>query len=284
MHQERMDYIQRLALEAGHLTLQGFGRCDQISKDGHDGYDIATEYDLKAEELIRNRLIRDFGEPVLGEEEGLVGSRQDAMESLWIVDPIDGTFNYQRGLPLYGVSIAYCEKGMPVCGAVFLPALDQLYFAAEGSGAFVAVGGLANRAPVRVRPERELEKLVISLAGRDTYRFVAACAAEGVPWRSLRFLLCAVASMVYIASGRMDVFADASVGLWDCAAGAIILQEAGGPAMVDYQGSAIFPKHVNAILETGDVRKFSVLATSSRELLQEPMQRLLVSAGCRVER
>jgi myo-inositol-1(or 4)-monophosphatase len=278
-----MDYMQRLALEAGHLTLHGFGRCDQVSKVSQDGYDIATEYDFRAERLIRNRLIQDFSEPVLGEEEGLIGNRQDAMESLWIVDPIDGTFNYQRGLPLYGVSIAYCEKGMPVCGAIFLPALNELYSAAKGSGAFVAEGGLADPTPVRVRSERELERMVISLAGRNTYPMVAACATEGVPWRSLRFLLCAVASMVYIASGRMDIFADAALGLWDCAAGDIILQEAGGPAMVDYQGIAIFPEYLNRSLQTGDLSKLSAVAASSPELLQDPVQRLLSSSGSWVE-
>jgi fructose-1,6-bisphosphatase/inositol monophosphatase family enzyme len=89
--------------------------------------------------------------------------------------------------------------------------------------------------------------------------------------------------MVYIASGRMDIFADAALGLWDCAAGDIILQEAGGPAMVDYQGIAIFPEYLNRSLQTGDLSKLSAVAASSPELLQDPVQRLLSSSGSWVE-
>lgn len=279
MYGERLEFIKKLTLKAGQLTLEGFGRCDQISKDGHDGYDIATEYDLRTEDLVRTQLLKEFDEPVLGEEDGLVGDHWRAKHGLWIVDPIDGTFNYQRGLPLYGVSIAFCEAGMPVCGAVLLPALDQLFFAAKGSGAFLSSPSTANPLPIHVGRERELARLVISLAGRDTYQFLAASAAEGVPWRSIRLMLCAVSSIVYIASGRMDIFADTALGLWDCAAGDIILQEAGGPATVDYQGTPIFPEYVNRRLDLGDTRKFSLVAASSPELLQEPMARLLAASG-----
>jgi myo-inositol-1(or 4)-monophosphatase len=284
LYKQRLEFIKNLSLKAGQLTLEGFGRCDQISKDGHDGYDIATEYDLRTEDLVKSQLLKEFGEPVLGEEDGLIGDHQRAKSSLWIVDPIDGTFNYQRGLPLYGVSIAYCEESMPVCGAVYLPALDQLFFAAEGSGAFLSSPGIANPIPIHVGRERELARLIISLAGRDTYQFIAACAAEGVPWRSIRFLLCAVASIVYIASGRMDVFADTALGLWDCAAGDIILQEAGGPATVDYQGVPVFPEYVNRRLDLDDTRKFSLVAASSPELLQEPMAQLLAASDSRAAR
>lgn len=173
---------------------------------------------------------------------------------------------------------------MPVCGAVFLPAVDELFFAAKGSGAFLSSPSTANPLPIHIRRERELAKLVISLAGRDTYQFMAASAAEGVPWRSIRILLCAVSSITYIASGRMDIFADTALGLWDCAAGDIILQEAGGPATVDYQGIPIFPEYVNRLLDLGDAEKFSLVAVSSAELLQEPMARLLAASGSQTVR
>ncbi len=282
MYQDRMNFIRHLALEAGGLTLEGYGKCGQMPKEVQDGYDIATEYDLRTEELVKKRVRDKFGEPVLGEENGLIGDRETARRKLWIVDPIDGTFNYQRGLPLYGVSIAFCEDGIPVCGAVFLPALDQLWFAVKGSGAFLAEGDTFSPMPIRVSEERELARLVISLAGRDMYRLVAACAGEGIPWRSLRLSLCAVASLVYVASGRIDIFCDTSLKLWDCAAGDIILREAGGPPTMDYRGIPIFPEYVNRRIECGDTDGFTLVAASSRELFEEPVKRLLGSAGFQV--
>ncbi len=280
MIKERLDFIKSLALEAGKLTLEGYGKCDQMPKDIENGYyDIATVYDLRTEELVRKRILDEFGEPFLGEEDGLVGDQETARQKLWIVDPIDGTFNYQRGLPLYAVSIAYCENGVPVCGGIYLPALDQLFYAARGRGAFQVKGSTSNPVPIRVSQEREMERLVISLAGSETYRLVAACAGQGVPWRSLRFLLCAVASIVYVASGPIDLFTDTSLHLWDCAAGDIVLREAGGPATADYHGTPIFPKYVNRRLDLGETGGFPIMAASSPELLQEPLQRLVSAAG-----
>lgn len=275
MNQERIAFIKNLAIEAGQLTLEGFGKCGRMPKDGPDGYDIATEYDLRTEDLVKKRILETFGEPVLGEEDGLIGDIETAKHRLWIVDPIDGTFNYQRGLPLYGVSIAYCEERIPVSGAIFLPALGQLFFASKGSGSFLSQEGIDTPTPIQVSQEREWSRLVISLAGKDIYRLLAACAAKGMPWRSLRLCLCAVSSIVHVASGRMDVFSDVRLNLWDCAAGDILLREAGGPPVFDYQGTPIFPEYLNRRLDLGDANKFSCLAMSSLELFQEPLRSLI---------
>jgi myo-inositol-1(or 4)-monophosphatase len=283
MVKERMDFIKELALEAGRLTLEGYGKCEQIPKEGLDHYDIATEYDLRTEDLVKTRILKAFGEPVLGEEDGLIGDREMAKRKLWIVDPVDGTFNYQRGLPLYAVSIGYCEAGIPVCGAIYLPALDELFFAAQGSGAFLAKRELASPVALRVSQEREWARLVISVSGGDAYQLVAACATAGLPWRSIRLYLCAVASLAYVAAGRLDIFADTTLHLWDCAAGDIILREAGGPVTMDHHGVPIFPTYVNRRLELDDTSKFSIMAASSQELLQDPLKQLLSITGLRNE-
>jgi myo-inositol-1(or 4)-monophosphatase len=279
--QERLEFIKDLAREAGFLTLEGHGRCGQMSKDGQDGYDIATVFDFRTEELVKERILGQFGEPVLGEENGLLGDPKAAEDALWIVDPIDGTFNYQRGLPLYAVSIAFCEGGSPVCGAVFLPVLSQLYFAAKGSGAFLVEGDEVPPVPISVSQETDLHKLVINLAGGDLYRLMAACADAQIPWRSLRLPLCAVSSLAFVASGRADIFSDTALSLWDVAAGDIILREAGGPAIVDYQGARIFPEYVHRRLHLGDTAKFPCIAASSPELIEHPMGVLVSAAGLR---
>ena len=279
MIQERLEFTKRLALEAGRLTLEGHGKCGQMPKDMPDGYDIATVYDFRTEELVKKRILDEFGEPVLGEEDGLIGKPQDAEGKLWIVDPIDGTFNYQRGLPLYAVSIAFCRDGIPAYGAIYLPALKQLYFAAEGSGAFLVDGDASRPVPISVGQERDLPRLVISLAGAGLYRLMDACVDEGIPWRSLRISLCAVASLAFVASGRADVFSDTALSLWDVAAGDIILREAGGPAIVDYQGTPLFPAYVHRRLRLDDREKFPCIAASCPELIEQPMGRLVSAAG-----
>jgi myo-inositol-1(or 4)-monophosphatase len=276
---ERLDFIKDLAREAGRLTLEGFGQCGRMAKDSPDGYDIATEYDFRTEDLIKERLHKTFGEPVLGEEDGLAGDPERARQGLWIVDPIDGTFNYQRGLPYYSVSIAYCQEGMPVCGAVYLPAVDELFFGARGRGAFLEGRSLSSPARLAVSQERAMEKLVISLAGQGTYRLAAACAKEGIPWRSLRVLLSAVASMAYVAAGRVDIFSDTALSLWDCAAADCLLQEAGGPATFDYRGNPIFPDYVERWLSLGERDKFSVVATSSLEVFERSLKPILTTAA-----
>lgn len=279
MFRERIAFIKRLALEAGRLTLEGYGRSAQMPKDLQDGYDIATEYDLRTEELVKGRIQDEFGEPVLGEEDGLLGQPAAATARLWIVDPIDGTFNYQRGLPHYGVSIAYCENSIPVCGAVYLPALGQFYHAAQGEGAFLAQGDTSGAVPLRVSPERELVRLIIGFAGRDVYRLLAACAVEGIPRRSLRYSMCAVQDLTFIAAGRMDAYLHTSLNLWDCAATDIILREAGGPPALDYGGLPIFPHYLTRRLEGHRPYDFTFVATSSLDLIEEPLKRIIHSAG-----
>ncbi len=283
MLEERLEFTKRLALEAGKLTLQGHGKCGQMPKDMPDGYDIATVFDFRTEELVKQRISDQFGEPVLGEEDGLIGDPKAAERELWIVDPIDGTFNYQRGLPLYAVSIAFCQDGIPTCGAIYLPALNQLFFAAKGSGAFLVDGEASTPTRIGVSQERDLPRLVISLAGSQMYRLMAACADEGIPWRSLRLSLCAVSSLAFVASGRADIFSDTALSLWDVAAGDIILREAGGPAIVDYQGTPLFPHYVHRRLRLDDRKKFPCIAASCPELIEQPMGSLVSAAGLRTQ-
>jgi myo-inositol-1(or 4)-monophosphatase len=243
----RLEFIKDLALQAGRLTLEGYGRCGQTPKDGGGDYDISTEYDLRTERLVVEGITGRFGEPVLGEEYGLIGDREQARQRLWIVDPIDGTFNYQRGIPLYGVSIAYCKAGVPAIGVVYLPVLGQLFYASQGQGAFLEERPLALAwhqgrhemgPPVRLStsPEREVNRLIIDMSGQQVHRLFAACDAVGFPQRSMRHLVSAVVSLAYIAAGRMNAYLHTSLNLWDCAAVDILLREAGAPAPSDHDG------------------------------------------------
>jgi myo-inositol-1(or 4)-monophosphatase len=270
-----MEFIKELALETGSLTLAGHGRCDQVPKDSKDGYDISTEYDIQAEELVRTRIMQVFGEPVLGEEDGLIGGPEEARRDLWIVDPIDGTFNYQRGLPFYGVSIAYCVDGVPSCGAIYLPALTQLFYASRYTGAFLIDGRGAEPVQIHVNPTWQDRSLIIGLSGKDAYQLTTAFSDEKIPWRTMRYTMCAVADLAYLAAGRMDAYYHTALNLWDCAAADIILRAAGGPPCSDFDGNAIFPTYVEHCLESGGAVPFSFVAASSLDLFDQPLKRIL---------
>lgn len=277
LYQKRIEFIKDLALETGRLTLSGHGRCDQVPKDSKDGYDISTEYDIRAEKLVRERILETYGEPVLGEEDGLIGAPDEAKRNLWIVDPIDGTFNYQRGLPFYGVSIAYCVGGVPACGAIYLPVLDQLFYATSGSGAFLAADGGSTPARISVNHEWHDRSLIIGLSGKDAYQLTAAFSDAAIPWRTMRYFMCAVADLAYVAAGRMDAYYHTALNLWDVAAADVILREAGGPACSDFEGNPIFPTHVDRCLEQGGAIPFSFVAACSLALFDEPLKRILDS-------
>ena len=153
MSEALADYLEfavDAAFRAGRLTLGYFQAGVRPEFKGDDT--PVTIADRLAEELIRDSIQRAFPEHgILGEEFGRTEPADG--RHLWIVDPIDGTFNYQRGLPFYGVSIAYCERGVPVCGAIYMPAVDQLFYASRGTGAFLVEGGASQPAPLRVSQE-----------------------------------------------------------------------------------------------------------------------------------
>jgi fructose-1,6-bisphosphatase/inositol monophosphatase family enzyme len=280
MYQERIEFAINVVREAGRLTLGGFGKTGQIAKGGLDEYDISTEYDLRTEELLTSRIQREFGEPVLGEENGLIGEHETAKHKLWIVDPIDGTFNYQRGVPLYGVTIAYCEDEIPVCGTIFLPALGQLFSAEKGQGAFLMEQGASAPLSIHVADSaQDVSKLVMAVAGKDAYKLMAAFAGQRIPRRSMRYFMCAVVCLAYVASGRMDAYLHSGLCLWDCAAGDLILREAGGPPLMDHGGVPIFPEYLNRFLTLDDTDRFPMVAASSHELIQDPIKRLLAAAN-----
>ena len=276
--EQRLEFLRNLAWEGGELSLKGHGNCEAIEKASADGFDMVTEYDHRVEELVHTRIEREFDEPVLGEEFGLVGDVAAARERLWVVDPIDGTFNYGHGLPLYGVILAYCEKRVPVAGVICLPAVGELFSAAAGQGAWIERRPAGEPRRISVRDETEPSRMVFTVEGHFTPEVVNAYFQEGLPRRSLRTLMCAAAPLAYIPAGRMDAFVQTSLNVWDCAAGDVILREAGGPACVDETGENLFPKYLDRRLSGAGTEKF-ILVAASTVTVRELCLRLLVRAG-----
>jgi myo-inositol-1(or 4)-monophosphatase len=150
----------------------------------------------------------------------------------WIVDPIDGTINYARGIPLWGNSIALTYRGEALCGAIYLPVFDELYTVARGGGAFL------NGEPIRVSTLEDLSDAALShgdfnvgddgIRGRlnDENSLALARAIPAV--QRIKSLGSAVVEGAYVATGRLDAYWMTYLRPWDVAVTTLLVTEAGG--------------------------------------------------------
>lgn len=226
-----------IALEAGELARARRADGVAIAATKSGIADIVTEADREVEALIRRRLRAarpDDG--FLGEESGADRGTSDIT---WVVDPIDGTVNYAYGIPAYAVSIA-AVAGEPnpgdwtaLTGAVFNPAAAELFTAARGRGAHL--GG----EPIHVNPGAgPAGALVATGFGYDPATHAGDLDRLGRVMsiaRDVRRIGAASLDLAYVACGRLDGYFERGLNPWDHAAGALLVEEAGGRVAVDPQ-------------------------------------------------
>jgi myo-inositol-1(or 4)-monophosphatase len=222
---QRSDFCRQLARDAGMLAHGGFGRSGVSMKGRHD---VLTEMDTKVEQFIRSAIAERFPhDAVLGEEGGRSGV--PSAGHLWVVDPIDGTANYARGIAHYCVSIGVLEHGaagfVPVAAAVHDPSHDRLYWAARGAGAWLNGERLAV-SPVAAMGEATVECGWSTRRSVDDYLalvgrvFAAGCAVRRAGSGAL--------GLADVAAGRVEAYCELHINSWDCAAGLLLVHEAGG--------------------------------------------------------
>lgn len=188
--------------------------------------DYVTTVDRAAEALIANALATALPDiPILAEEAGGVAS-----ERYWCVDPLDGTTNFIHGFPAVGVSIALIENGRPVVGVVHAPFLGQTYTAERGAGAFLIDDGGEHR--IRISPRApEHAVLATGFPFRRKERIprhlevVRRCLEA---FEDLRRPGAASLDLAWVASGVFEGFFELGLSSWDVAAGALLVEEAGG--------------------------------------------------------
>ena len=222
------------ARAAGHLLRDARAGTRHISYKGSPT-NLVTEMDARAEALVLEHLGRAFpDDAVLAEESGARGGTSGRR---WIVDPLDGTTNYAHGMPLWAVSIALESGGRPILGVVFDPSHDELFVAERGAGASV------NGAPLAVSTAAVLDESLLVTGFpyniRDTQDTnLAEYAAFCLRARGVRRLGSAVLYLAWLAAGRLDGYWELRVGPWDVAAGALLVEEAGG-RVSDLTGGAL---------------------------------------------
>ena len=196
--------------KASKILIRDFGELEklQVSKKGPK--DFVTNSDIKAEKIIIEELKKARPNySIISEENGIEKNKDET--NTWIIDPIDGTINFLHGIPHFAISIALKFKEEIVCGLIFDPIKNELFYAEKNNGAFF------NNQRIRVSKKNNINECLFAV-GKIENELDIVCRRSG----------CAALDMAYVASGRYDGYFQNNLNLWDIAAGIIIIKEAGG--------------------------------------------------------
>lgn len=221
-------------------------------------YDFVTDVDERSQKIIQTAINKEYPEHQFFGEESADANDVDldktAKDFIWIVDPIDGTTNFIRQMPFFSVSIAMAYKHELVVGVVYNPMTDEMFSASKGTGAFV------NGRVVHVSDVDNLDSTIVSLsmpaAAIEQRPYVCSC-IEGASKSclSIRILNSAAICMAHVAAGRMEAHYEEGIHIWDLAAGAVLIKEAGGE-ISDAKGNPITLNTTSVFASNKKIRPF----------------------------
>ena len=238
-----------IVLRAGEIQLAGQASGFRVAKKGT--IDLVTEIDLECERMCRTVVAERFPDhDILAEEFGGVTSGQARSRYRWVFDPLDGTTNYAHGLPVYCASLGLEIDGRREVAAVYDPTRKELFTAERGEGAYLNGQRLAvSETPVL------LDSLLVTGFPYDMHkqsggelvdlfgRFLSRA-------RAVRRLGSAALDLCYVAAGRFEAFWEQSLKPWDVAAGALIVEEAGG-RVTGMDGTPFDPAAAHLVASNG---------------------------------
>jgi myo-inositol-1(or 4)-monophosphatase len=215
----------RAARRAGEIIVRSLVRLESLEVSTKGRNDYVSDVDRAAEREIIAIIRHHYPEhAILAEESGASGEN----DTLWIIDPLDGTTNFLHGFPVFAVSIGVQQRGRLECGVVYDPMRQEIFTATRGAGAH-----LENRR-IRVSKQRGLEGALLATGFpfRDNERnadaYLAMFRALMLQTAGIRRPGAAALDLAYVAAGRVDGFWEISLKPWDTAAGTLLVQEAGG--------------------------------------------------------
>ncbi|MDE1169648.1 MAG: inositol monophosphatase family protein [Verrucomicrobium sp.] len=210
------------ARAAGKVQRDALG--GPLDVDAALDHDIKLRLDRDCQDLITEHLLKAFPDHTVFGEEG--GSPLGASEYQWIVDPIDGTVNFFYGFPHFCVAIALQHKGETILGVTLDPNRDELFTAWRGQGAF------CNGRRLSVSSRTQLKEAMVSTgfskSNETLEQSIELTKYYGLNARKLRMNGSAALDLAYVASGRLDIYLERTINLWDVAGGVLFIQEAGG--------------------------------------------------------
>ena len=224
-YSKELDFAKNIVKEAAHLYIKRRQEPAKIYQKGE--YDVVTSSDYAIEKFIVDELAKNFpGDRILSEET-YAGELTDART--WVLDPLDGTNNYARRIPTYGIQIALAIEKQPVIAAIYLPELDEIYTASAGGGSYL------NGNRIYVNKSVNLSQAVISIGDfsktgdrveKNRIR-LSGIAAIANHIAQLKMWGAACYDLASLATGRTDAYLVYSYDLWDIMPGYLIAKEAG---------------------------------------------------------
>ena len=239
-----LNIAKRAALAAGKIILRNLDRLEQLTVNSKRQNDFVSEVDLQAEQEIIRTLRRAYPmHSILAEESGISGDSN--AEYQWVIDPLDGTTNYLHGFPQFAVSIALKQNGKLLSGVVYDPLRQEMFAASKGQGATL------NDRRIRVTPLVNLENALLGTGFPFRYpqhqqAYLAMLTQLFAKCAEVRRAGAASLDLAYVAAGRLDGFWEIGLSEWDMAAGALLVQEAGG-LVGDFNGGFDYLKNGNIV-------------------------------------
>jgi len=239
---KKLEQAKHAAFEMGKIQLSFYDKCLRIIRKSPK--ELVSNVDMKCQELSYDLLADETSYPILSEE--IRNTGEIGEDYCWIVDPLDGSHNFIAGLPAFGVSIALVKNGQPIAGVIYLPFYDLSYSAIKDHGAYM------NGQKICVSTNRNLEKSMVTYDNMFHSDINIVKRFEKILDRSftVRITGSAIYDFSLIASGKIDSRVWNNTKMYDFAAGAIIIEEAGGK-ITDFKGRPITLKTKDIIASNG---------------------------------
>ena len=206
-----LNLMIKVAEKASKILIKDFGEIEKLQVSRKGPRDFVTKTDKQVEKMLIDELTKlKKNYSFLTEETGKINNKDK--ENIWIIDPIDGTTNFLHGIPHFAICIALKSKDEIISGLIFDPIKNEMFFAEKDKGAYL------NNQRLRVSNKNNIEDCLFSSNN------------HGVKFSNfnMRCSGCAALDLAYVACGRLDGFFHNKINLWDVAAGALMVKEAGG--------------------------------------------------------
>ena len=244
----QFNLMYKACMKASKVLIRDFGEIEKLQVLEKGPGDFVTASDKRVEKIIMKELEKSEYS-ILSEETGVVEGKDK--DKRWIIDPIDGTFNFLNGLPHFAISVAYEEKSEIISGIIFDPIKNEMFFAEKGKGAYL------NNSRIRVSNKSDFKNACLVTGGPkftskkrefifEEYQKVSTGVRAHV-----RKSGSAALDLAYVAAGRFDGYWQREINYWDIAAGLILIKESGG-----------FVNNLND--DTFIQKKIDIIATNSK--------------------
>ena len=206
-----LNIMIKAAEKASKFVIRDFGEVEKLQVSKKGPRDFVTKTDKHVEKILIEELSKTKKNySFLSEEVGSIQNKDK--DNIWIIDPIDGTTNFLHGIPHFAICIALESKKEIISGLIYDPIKDEMFYAEKNKGAYL------NNQRLRVSNKNLIDECLFSSNH------------EGVKFSNLnmRYSGCSALDLAYVASGRLDGFFHNKINIWDVAAGALLVEEAGG--------------------------------------------------------